>query len=343
MNAANGLTKADLVRQRQKQALQSKVKQTTKAVQQPIKSSSVPVITRKEAFAVSYPAFPKQTNRRQYNYSIGATGAAVRLPAISSINIGWRFLSFFLGIFCLVGIFLLFNSSEFQVHQIQTSGLTRLTANDLNAVLDISGESIVWFDAQQAKNDLLLAFPELKEIKISVAFPNNIQIKAVERQPVLSWQTEKQVYWLDAEGVLIPPRGEAGNLLTINASAAPPIILSTENVSLLQSDLETNEKLSSSLTAGQMLGWGEKVDTTLIDAANQLVNFIPPGSEILYNKSHGMGWKAEQGWDVYVGLTLNDIHYKLNAYQALLEKFNSEGIYPSMVSIEFAQRPYYRE
>ena len=210
MSAANGITKADLVRQRQKQASQGRVKQTTKAVQQPIKSSSVPVMTRKEAFAVSYPAFPKQTNRRQYNYSIGATGAAVRLPAISSINIGWRFLSFFLGIFCLVGIFLLFNSSEFRVQQIQTSGLTRLTANDLNAVLNISGESLVWFDAQQAKNDLLIAFPELKEIKISVAFPN-------------------------------------------------------------------------------------------------------------------------------------DIHYKLNAYQALLEKFNSEGIYPSMVSIEFAQRPYYRE
>lgn len=343
MNAANGLTKADLVRQRQKQALQSKVKQTTKAVQQPVKSSSIPVMTRKEAFAVSYPAFPKQTNRRQYNYSIGATGAAVRLPAISSINIGWRFLSFFLGIFCLVGIFLLFNSSEFQVQQIQTSGLTRLTANDLNAVLDISGESIVWFDAQQAKNDLLIAFPEIKEIKIAVAFPNLIQINAIERQPVLSWQTEKQVYWLDAEGVLIPPRGEAGNLLTINASTAPPIILSTENINLLKADLETNEKISSSLTAAQMLGWGEKVDPTLIDAANQLVNFIPPGSEILYNKSHGMGWKAEQGWDVYVGLTLNDIHYKLNAYQALLEKFNSEGIYPSMVSIEFAQRPYYRE
>lgn len=343
MSTANGLTKADLVRQRQKQALQSKVKQTTKAVQQPVKSSSIPVMTRKEAFAVSYPAFPKQTNRRQYNYSIGATGAAVRLPAISSINIGWRFLSFFLGIFCLVGIFLLFNSSEFRVQQIQTSGLTRLTGNDLNAVLNISGESLVWFDAQQAKNDLLIAFPEMKDIQISLAFPNQIRIAAVERQPVLSWQTEKQVYWLDAEGVLIPPRGEVGDLLKINASSPPPIMLSTENVNVLRTDLEANEQIASSLTTGQLLGWGEKVDATLIDAANQLATFIPPGSEILYNKTHGMGWKAEQGWDVYVGLTLNDIHYKLNAYEALLEKFSTEGIYPSMVSIEFAQRPYYRE
>lgn len=339
----SSISRADLVRQRQKEALQGKIKQTKNAVQQPIKNPSVPMMSRKEAFAVSYPAYPKKTARRQYNYSIGATGAAVRLPAISSINIGWRFLSFFLGIFCLVGIFLLFNSSEFRVQQIQTSGLSRLTANDLNAVLNISGESLVWFDAQQAKNDLMIAFPELKEIKISVAFPNQIQIKAVERQPVLSWQTEKQLYWLDAEGVLIPPRGEAGNLLTINASTPPPIILSTENVNLLEAEIETIEKTTSSLSAAQLLGWGEKVDVSLIDAANQLATFIPPGSEILYNKSHGMGWKAEQGWDVYVGLTLNDIHYKLNAYQALLEKFNSEGIYPSMVSIEFAQRPYYRE
>ncbi len=34
--------------------------------------------------------------------------------------------------------------------------------------------------------------------------------------------------------------------------------------------------------------------------------------------THGMGWRAEQGWDVFIGLTLNDIEYKLKAYEVLM-------------------------
>ena len=342
MRAANTLSKADLVRQRQQQALQGKINQTKKAVEPPLRQPVVPIVTRKQAYASSYPAIPKQASRRQYNYSIGATGAAVRLPAISTINIGWRFLSLFLGIFCMVGIFLLLNSNEFKVQQIQTAGLVRLSANDLNAVLNTSEKPLVFFDANQAIKDISIAFPELTNIQISMSFPNDIKVSALERQPVLNWQTEKQAYWIDPEGVIIPPRGQVDNILLITASAPPPVTLSTEDIELLKST-SMNEAESTNITSSQVSNWGKKIDPVIIDAANQLASFIPPGSRILYNNTHGMGWKAEQGWDVYVGLTLNDINYKLNAYQALVQKFSSEGIYPSMVSVEFAQRPYYRE
>jgi hypothetical protein len=337
MRNANTVSRADLVRERQKQTSDGKIKRTAQGIQQPTKKPSMPIVSRNAAFAVAYPSYPKQTSRRQYNYAIGATGAEIRLPLISSIHIGWRFLSLFLGIFCLVGIYLLFNSTEFQVQQIHTTGLQRLTTNDLNAVINISGESLIWFDPYQAKQDLLLAYPELKELEISVSFPNRIQVQAVERQPVLLWQTEKQAYWLDQEGVLIPPRGEVGELLTIHASTTPPMVRMLTDL-----DLKT-EEITSQITAAQLQGWGETVDPILIEAANQLIAFIPTNSKILYNHTHGLGWKAEQGWDVYVGLTLNDIHYKLNAYQVLLEKLKTEGINPSMVSLEYTQRPYYRE
>jgi hypothetical protein len=63
----------------------------------------------------------------------------------------------------------------------------------------------------------------------------------------------------------------------------------------------------------------------------------------LYNSNHGLGWKSEGGWDVFVGLTLDKIEYKLNAYDAMMNKLNEEGIAPSMVSIEYLYAPYYRE
>jgi cell division protein FtsQ len=341
MRNASSISRATLVRERQKQQTDDRLNRTTKTIQKPVKKASMPMVSRNGAFAVAFPSVPKQATRRQYNYAVGATGAEIRLPAISSINIGWRFLSFFLGIFCLVGIYLLFNSSEFQINQIQTSGLQRLSVTDLDAVMKISGESIIWFDAKQATRDLTLAFPELKDLQVSVELPNSIQISAIERQPVLLWQTEKQAYWLDEDGVLIPPRGEVGELVTIHATSAPPLVKSIQDLEIIALSELTSEP--TQLSFAQLQGWGETVDPVMIEAAYQLMAQIPSDSKIIYNQVNGLGWKAEQGWDVFIGLTLNDINYKLKAYQALVEKLKADGVYPSMVSIEFALRPYYRE
>ncbi len=343
MRNATDISRASMVRERQKQQSEEKIKRTTRVSQPPNQKITAPMVSRRGAYAVAYPTMPKQTTRRQYNYAVGTTGAEIRLPAISAINIGWRFLSFFLGVFCLVGIYLLFNSAEFQVNQIQTSGLSRLSAVDLDAVMKMQGESIIWMDANQVQKDLMIAFPELKDIAITVEFPNQVRISAFERQPVLVWQTEKQAYWMDQEGVLIPPRGEVPDLLTIYASSAPPLVIVPVDQEAVSIQPTQEVSLKTQLSVAQLQGWGETVDPVMIDAAYQLMAFLPPNSQILYNQTHGLGWKAEQGWDVYVGLTLSDINYKLNAYQALVEKFSKEGRNPSMVSIEFATRPYYRE
>ncbi|MBE0685645.1 MAG: FtsQ-type POTRA domain-containing protein, partial [Anaerolineaceae bacterium] len=282
MRNATSIPRATMVRERQKQQTEEKIKRTTRVIQQPIQKAATPMVSRRGAYAVAYPAKSKQTKSRQYNYAVGATGAEIRLPAISSINIGWRFLSFFLGIFCLVGIYLLFNSAEFRVNQIQTSGLLRLNAADLDAVMKINGESIIWMDANQVKQDLTIAFPELKDIQISVEFPNQVTISAFERQPVLLWQTEKQAYWMDQEGVLIPPRGEVGDLLTIQASAAPPLVILPQDLSISNlQEIPENSK-TAQLSVAQLQGWGETVDPVMIDAAYELMAFLPPNSQILY-------------------------------------------------------------
>ncbi len=343
MRNAPSIPRSTIVRERQKHQSEEKIKKTTKANLQPAPKLSTPMVNRRGTYAATYPSMPKQATRRQYNYAVGTTGAEIRLPAISSINIGWRFLSFFLGLFCLVGIFLLFNSPQFQVNTIQTSGLSRLTVSDLDAVMKIRGESIIWLNANQLINDLEIAFPELKDVQISVEFPNQIMISAFERQPVLLWQTDKQSYWVDQEGILIPPRGEVGELLTVHASTNPPLVLSAEEQENNNANIADGVRATNQLTVAELQGWGEKVDPSLMEATYQLIAFLPPDTKILYNKTHGLGWKSEQGWDVFIGLTLTDINYKLNAYQAMVDKFSKEGIIPSMVSIEFASRPYYRE
>lgn len=344
MKNVNTISRSTLVRERQKQLVEEKIKQSSKIVSQPpVRKAVKPMVSRHNPYSAVYPSKSHTAARRQYNYAIGATGAEIRLPAISTVHIGWRMLSFFLAIFCLVGILTLVNSAEFQIANIQTNGITRLSTINLDAVLKIKGESIATIDASQAKKDLEIAFPELKDIQVSLELPNSISISAVERQPVLLWQTENQSYWVDAEGVLIPPRGEVGDLLTIHASSAPPVStpLTDQSLSALQKDKQSAGETDPFVA--QLQFWGQSIDPGLITATFDLTTYLAPSIAIRFDPIHGLGWRAEEGWDVYIGLTLDDISYKLNVYQKIIEKISSKGKNPSIVSIEFATRPYYRE
>ena len=344
MNNARATTnRAGLVRERQQRRTQEKIIKNRQIATSSNARSSTPVFTRGIVSGLTYPAPAPKKIRRQFNYTVGNTGAEIRIPSIPDIQIGWRLLSFILLFACLAALYFLFSAPIFQVGNIQLDGFQRLTAADINAVLDINGKSIVWFNPSKAISAIEMAYPELKDVSISLMLPNSVSVTAIERQPVLAWKNDEQTFWLDAEGVLIPPRGEVGELLTIYAAGRPPLI-STENISTIT---ELNSMVTNSAASGfsvsQIQGWGDQADPKLVEAVFKLSMEIPPGTKILYNESHGLGWKTEGGWDVFIGLTLNDITYKLKAYQALISKLGEEGITPSMVSIEHLHAPYYRE
>jgi hypothetical protein len=284
----------------------------------------------------------QQKVKRQFHYAVGNTGAEIRFPSIPQIKIGWRLLSFTLFVASLAMVYLLLSAPAFLVQGLESEGLVRLSPADLNSVLDVNGKSIVWLDPIHARTELMSAFPELKELKILVSLPNHIRFIADERQPVLAWQMEDKAYWLDNEGVLIPERGDPGELLVINANTTPPIVKTVEVADPLPVESVVSGENESSFSVAQIQGYGDQVDPAVVDAAFKLSLQIPAGSKILYNNNHGLGWKSEGGWDVFVGFS-DDIEYKLIAYEALMSKLSEEGITPSMVSIEHLHAPYYRE
>lgn len=342
-NARATTNRAGLVRDRQQRRTQEKIIKSRQTATTTNDRSSTPIFTRGIVTGLTYPTIAPKKMRRQFNYTVGNTGAEIRIPSIPDIRIGWRFLSFILLIVCLAGLYFLFSSSLFQIGNIQLDGFQRLTVADINAVLEINGKSIVWLNPFTAKSEIEMAYPELKNVSISLQLPNKVTVSAIERQPVLAWKNDEQTYWIDAEGVLIPPRGEIGELLTIYSAGRPPLMAS-ENVSSLEElDSVVKNSGTSGFSVSQIQGWGDQADPALVEAAFQLSMEIPPETKILYNESHGLGWKTEGGWDVFIGLTLNDITYKLKAYQALISKLGEEGITPSMVSIEHLHAPYYRE
>lgn len=140
------------------------------------------------------------------------------------INLGWKGISAIIAVFSALILFSLAFSPQFQVSDIQVEGISRLTAGDIEAVLGARGMQVVAFDTQTARADLERAFPELSAIKIHVGFPAKITIKVTELQPAVAWSTGDTTYWIAANGIILPPRGEPGELLTIGSDGQPPLL-----------------------------------------------------------------------------------------------------------------------
>ena len=225
--AMNAQSRANLVRERRNQQSQQRVNairknpaQVSRTYKATVRGSSAPLRQ------ISAPKV-----RRQVYYALGTSGAELRLPAVPFIHFGWRLISGMLVILLGLALYALLYSPRFQVGGIQIEGIQRLTDGDISAVVDISGKSIVNFNPKQTADALSTAFPELAKIDIAVRLPAEIVISVVERQPSIAWNAEGKTYWIDPDGIILPPRGEAGSLLEITSDSQPPLLAVVENPS----------------------------------------------------------------------------------------------------------------
>ncbi len=335
-------SRADMLRRRRANTSQQRVDQTRRSasVTRPVKST--PVITRSSPYTTPLHQTNKSRVRRQYYYSLGATGAEVRLPALPMMNPGWRLLSLSIVIIFSVALYLLCFSDRFEVEQIEANGIQRVTVADLEAALKVSGTSIVAFNPVEAKETLAAAFPELTDIKINVGLPAKVSITAAERQPVISWQSGDQVFWIDADGYILPQRGEAANkLLNIQSDSIPPLLpIVVETEEETEKDAKNETETAQSITPVTI--WGRQAEPSLLKVANQLAFQIHEDSILVYNSYNGLGWKDPRGWDVYIGADMQDFQTKMVLYENIVNRLSQEGIQPNYISVEHLNAPFYK-
>jgi hypothetical protein len=323
-------SRAELVRQRRAQTTQQRIQRAKQSVTR--REHRPTVIARGMAASSPSPSRPLPTSkvRRQYYFSLNATGAELRLPAIPVVNPGWRLLSGLIAILMALILYTLFNAPSFQVHQIEVSGLQRLTPADLQAVLAISGKPVVTIDPQAVKSQLEIAFPELKDIRIRVVLPARILITLTERQPVLAWQVGSDIYWIDPEGILIRPRGEPGDLPLVTANALPPLSNTDHSGGKEQTPSNPPEV------------WGQSTSPQLIQAILNLRQRLSPDTPLVYDGENGLGWQDPNGWQVLIGNSLHDFEAKMQLYQIILEQIQQRGLHPQLISLEHLHAPFYK-
>ena len=295
----------------------------------PVKAQRVRPVTPPVLIRSNFDGMPattgnKTTPRRRYDVALGTAGAEMRLPSFPIIHVGWRLASSFLVVMIVAGLFFLWKSPMFRITSVEMDGLERLSANDINIVTGVFGESIFVADTDKITDDLQRAFPELASIGVQVKLPAEIKITVIERQPVIGWLVNNTENWVDENGVLFPARGEVEGLVIVEAMDDFP---SPKQVT----DDELDEIVNQI-----------KLPQSLVNAVIKLSEVVPEGTRLRYDSEHGLGWYDPNGWEIYFGRDNQDIEQKISIYQALIDHLASEGITPTYISVEYLHAPFYR-
>ena len=76
---------------------------------------------------------------------------------------------------------------------------------------------------------------------------------------------------------------------------------------------------------------------------NALAPYIPEGSDLIYDQTHGLGWEDARGWIAYFGFNDDDdADQKMIVYQALVDYLEQRRITPRLINVEFVDSPYFR-
>ncbi len=275
------------------------------------------------------PERKRKTIKRRFDIALSAPGVEIRLPSMPVLRTGWRLASFVLVAGLLVLLSHLWNSPNYLVQMAEVQGSLRLTGSDINRVLNVYNTSIFAINPRQMENMLRMAYPELADVSVQVGLPATVLVTLDERLPVLAWQQDANILWVDADGISFSPRGEMASLVWVEAHAAPPLPLRVD---------DANPSLDADLIAAPQAF----MPPDLVSAVLMLGAQSPEGAPLVYDPRHGLGWNDARGWAVYFGMDVADVKTKQLVYQAVVERLQADGIQPALINVEHVHAPYYR-
>jgi cell division protein FtsQ len=264
-------------------------------------------------------SYRSQTGSAQYAFSLGR--AEVRAPAISLPQFGPRWLSAAATALLVFLLFTLWNSSTFAVSGAELRGAQRLDAAEINAALGLTGQPIFTAVPARLSAELRADFPDVSAASVHVGLPNRVVVDVTERTPLLAWTQNGAVTWIDADGIAFPPRGAVQGLIPVSATGTPPQAQADATVPLYARPY---------------------LPPAMVQAMITLYPYLPKDVTMTYDPQYGMGWNDARGWSVYFGQGTADIPMKIKVYQAIVDTLTSQGIQPSLISVEYLDAPFYK-
>src|SRR3990170_1721445 len=190
-----------------------------------------------------------------------------------------------------------------------------LPESQVRSIADVDGRSVFLIAPPQAKARLL-AQPEIQSADIVVRWPNRVELRVVERRPMIEWDDAGQVWWLSADGVAFLKHGELENLIRVTASE-PSLDVQREPLTPV-------------------------IEAEALWAAAALLAQVPEADGLQYDPDHGFGFLDPKGWQAYFG-SGGDMVLKVQLYRKISEVLAQRGIAAEVVSVENPAAPYYRK
>lgn len=264
---------------------------------------------------------------------------------VKKIRISWRVFSGILVILFSAGILVAWRSPDYQVGVVEIKGLERISQVDVNNSFDIMQKPIITIEPDEIVKKISSTFPEFKDINVTVSLPNIVTVHLTERKPVIAWKVNETTIWIDADGIVFPARGQAGDLLTIESYSLPVFSypIEKDETEILMDKFQPKRNYWK-LPPHSMI-WYEYhrlIDPGLLDAIVRLNIQIPSEKVLLYDSHRGLGWNDPRGWKIFVGFNLERINEKWLAYEKIVSELINQGIRPTLVSVEYLHAPYYR-
>lgn len=227
--------------------------------------------------------------------------------------IGWRLVSLALALALGAILALFFTVDVFYVRSISVGGLRYLTKEEVFAYADIAGMHLFWIDPDRVR-DSILRSAAVADAQVVLGWPPNmVQVTIAEREPALVWEAGGVATWVDLRGRIMAQREDRPGLIRVVAEmeafgGAGP------------ADLQ--------------------ISIDIVHGALQLQELLPPGTVLRYHPVMGLGYKNENGWDVWFG-TGTDMPQKMLIYQALADNLRARGIQPGEINVRNPNAPVY--
>jgi hypothetical protein len=339
-SSRSGLSRADQLRQKRQQSSQQR---STTVRQQAVRSTAVghapaTAVRRTSPYAVPTTSSVRSTNARKLHYTHSANGVEIRMPALPSVQFNWQTASLFIAFTLLIVVILMATMNTFQVATVKLEGAQRVTAADVTPVVMASAKSIFTLDRSAAIAAITTAFPEFSSVRLSISFPNGVALTVKERQPILAWAANGTTQWIASDGVVMPARGDAGSLLTIQSAVAAPAAPAESTAAAA----DTSTDSSADTTAAAVATGPSYIDPQILSAAIAMSAQLPSGASLVYDPVSGMGWQDPAGYSVFFGLDLSNIALKQAEYQAIIQRLQAQGITPTLISVANVDSPFYR-
>lgn len=209
---------------------------------------------------------------------------------------------------------LLFANDAFYVYGATVEGNHILNAQEIYDAAEIHTVSVFWLNPGEVKKRIEV-LPNIKTARVAITLPANVTLTVEERQPEIVWQTGEKTWWVDNEGIIVPPRTEVDG---------------TEN-RLRIIDLDA-----------AVLKEKDHLDLDIIDGAQIIHHYKPDIVELYHNRASGLIYLSPEGWPVYLGDSL-DIEAKLVVADAMRSDLQARGITPTFIDVRNPLRAVYEE